>query len=222
MSRTMQSRPTWRALLAGCALVVFGAPVYGAGQETALDRYLAGLSTWSATFAQDTRDASGKEIGADSGKLIIVRPGKFRLESSLDDSGVAGQLMVADGRNLWRLDRDLEQATVRPLDESLSQSPAMLLAGSTSLRASFDVSADGRRDGLEWVNVKPKQAQSDFREAQFGFRNRQLVRIVTVDKMGQSSTLSFADVQRNVPINPKLTEFVLPEGVDLIGRPVPP
>lgn len=222
MSSTVQPRSTWRALLAGCALVVSGAPVHGAAPDTVLDRYLAGLTTWSADFAQETLDAKNNEIGADSGRLIIVRPGKFRLESSLDDSGVAGQLMVADGHNLWRLDRDLEQATVRPLDESLSQSPAMLLAGGTSLRASFDVSADGRRDGLEWVKVKPKQAQSDFREAQFGFRNRELSRIVTVDKMGQRTTLNFTDVQRNIPFNSNLTEFVLPEGVDLIGRPVVP
>jgi outer membrane lipoprotein carrier protein len=222
MSRTVQSRTTWRALLASCALVVFGAPVYGAAPDTVLDRYLAGLTTWSAAFTQVTLDVSEKEIGADSGRLMIVRPGKFRLESSLDDSGVARQVMVADGRNLWRHDLDLDQATVRPLDESLSQSPAMLLAGGTSLRASFDVSANGRRDGLEWVTVKPKQAQSDFREAQFGFRNRELARIVTLDKMSQRTTLNFTDVQRNVPFNPKLTEFVLPEGVDLIGRPVPP
>jgi outer membrane lipoprotein carrier protein len=217
----MQLRLTGRALLASCALVMLGARAHGA-QDTALDTYLAGLTTWSAAFTQDVRDANGKVVDTDRGRLTIVRPGKFRLESSMDESGTAAQLMVADGRNLWTHDLDLDQATVRALDESLSQSPAMLLAGSASLRASFDVSADGRRDGLDWVKVKPKQSQSDFREAQFGFRNRELSRIAIIDKLGQRSTLSFTGVRRNVPVDPKLTEFVLPEGVDLIGKPVGP
>ncbi|HUG72835.1 MAG TPA: outer membrane lipoprotein chaperone LolA [Steroidobacteraceae bacterium] len=217
----MQLRLIRRALLASCVLVMLGARAQGA-QDTALDTYLADLTTWSAAFTQDVRDANGKVVDTDRGRLTIVRPGKFRLESSLDESGTAAALMVADGRNLWTHDLDLDQATVRALDESLSQSPAMLLAGSASLRASFDVSADGRRDGLDWVKVKPKQSQSDFREAQFGFRNRELSRIVIFDKLGQRSTLSFTGVRRNVPVDPKLTEFVLPEGVDLIGKPVGP
>ena len=41
----------------------------------------------------------------------------------------------------------------------------------------------------------PKDAQSDFREARFGFRAGELQRLVVVDKLGQRSTLMFSDVQ---------------------------
>jgi outer membrane lipoprotein carrier protein len=224
MNRFLQFPSAWRAWLAGCALAVLAAPAQAAqaAQDTVLDTYLAGLTTWSAEFTQDTRDEHGKEVQADRGRLTIVRPGKFRMETSLDAKGVAAQLMVADGRNLWRHDRDLAVVEVRPLGDALAQSPAMLLAGGANMRANFDVSADGRRDGHEWVKVKPKLSQSDFHEAQFGFKGRELARIVIIDKLGQRTTLDFTGVRRNVAVDPKLTEFVEPEGVDLIGKPVAP
>ena len=56
-------------------------------------------------------------------------PGKFRWESAPEGAEPGAQLLVADGRNLWFMDRDLQQATVRPLDQALPQSPALLLAG---------------------------------------------------------------------------------------------
>ncbi|MET0281342.1 MAG: outer membrane lipoprotein chaperone LolA [Steroidobacteraceae bacterium] len=193
-----------------------------AADTTALDGYLAGLSTWSGNFTQSVEDAQARQLGQGSGRLLIVRPGKFRWESSPAGAASAAQLLVADGRNLWFLDRDLDQATVKPLSEALPQSPAMLLAGGAELRAAFSVQPNGRRDGMEWVRVLPKDAASDFREALFGFKGRELARLVIVDKLGQRSTLVFNAVRRNAPVDPALTEFVLPPGVDLIGKPVQP
>lgn len=209
-------------MLAAVAATAATTPVAAAAETTALDTYLADLSTWSATFTQKVRNARGEQVGSGSGRLIIVRPGKFRWESMLAGEEEPSQLMVADGRNLWFLDYDLEQATVRPLEEALSRSPAMLLAGGTGLRAEFEVAADGRRDGLEWVRVRPRRGESDFREALFGFRGRELAQLVIIDKLAQSTTLGFGEVRRNATLDPGLTSFVLPEGVDLIGAPVAP
>jgi len=205
-------------LLSGSAMSMSAA----AADTTALDGYLAGLSTWSADFTQTVVDAKGKSAGGGSGKLLIVRPGKFRWESAPDGADGSAQLLIADGRNLWSLDRDLDQATVKPQADVLPQSPAMLLAGGAELRSAFNVQANGRRDGLDWVRAQPRDAASDFREAQFGFKGRELARLVVIDKLGQRSTLTFTKVQRNAPVAPAMTEFQLPQGVDLIGKPVPP
>jgi outer membrane lipoprotein carrier protein len=193
-----------------------------AADSTALDGYLQGLTTWSADFTQSVQDARGKSAGAGRGKLLIVRPGRFRWESAPDGAADAVQLLVADGRNLWFLDRDLEQATVKPLKDALPQSPAMLLAGGADLRAAFSTQSNGKRDGFDWVRVLPKDAQSDFREALFGFKGKELLRLVIIDKLGQRSTLVFSAVKRNAPVEPSLVQFTLPKGVDLIGTPVPP
>jgi outer membrane lipoprotein carrier protein len=188
---------------------------------TALDSYLAGLTTWQGNFTQTVVDSRGKRIGSGRGRLVIVRPGKFRWESAPEGAEDAVQLLIADGRNLWFLDRDLDQATVKPQQEALPQSPAMLLAGGADLRAAFKVTAGGRRDGLEWVNARPLDAQSDFREARFGFRGKELQQLVVVDKLGQRSTLIFRDAQRNLVVDAAVVSFALPKGVDLIGKPLP-
>lgn len=208
--------------LAGGLLLALLAATGRAAEPTALDGYLAGMNTWSASFVQTVEDTRGKRVGTGKGRLIIVRPGRFRWESTPDGAGDAAQLLVADGANLWFLDTDLAQATVKPLAEALPQSPAMLLAGGQDLRRAFGVKSDGRRDGLDWVQVKPNDAQSDFSEARFGFRGQELARLLIIDKLGQRTTLQFSDVRRNASIDPALVRFQLPEGVDLIGRPVVP
>jgi outer membrane lipoprotein carrier protein len=210
----------WRLLLAGLACVACG-PALAAATGSALDEYLAGLNTWSASFTQSAQDARGKPASSGRGRLVIVRPGRLRWESAPEGAAEPVQLLVVDGRNLWFLDRDLDQATVKPLQDALSQSPMLLLAGGADLHAAFNIQPNGRRDGLDWVRALPKDAQSDFREALFGFKGKELQRLVIVDKLGQRSTLAFSGVQRNAPVDPQLMQFTLPKGVDLIGTPVP-
>lgn len=214
-----------RRVLALCTAVCLAGSVVVRAKDsgaTALDEYLAGLTSWSASFTQAVVDAHGKQVGTGRGRLIVVRPGKFRWESAPDGAEDAAQLLVADGRNLWFYDRDLAQATVKPQAAALPQSPAMLLAGGSELRTSFRVQSDGQQGGLAWVRAEPMDAQSDFREARFGFRGRDLAQLVVVDKLGQRSTLKFSAVTRNAPIAPELVSFVLPAGADLIGQPLAP
>lgn len=219
MNDTRRVRLLRRLWMAGCAALLL--PSLAAAQ-TALDTYRNGLSTWSADFTQATVDERGKAGDQGAGKLLIVTPCKFRWETSPERGEPPVQLIIADGSNVWILDHDLEQATVEPQDEAMRQSPAMLLACGAGLRDAFTVTADGRRDGHEWVKVQPKDAASDFSEALFGFKGRELARLVILDKWGQRSTLSFTNVRRNAAVDPALVRFTLPQGVDLIGKPVEP
>lgn len=207
-------------LLALCTVYIELAIAQGAA-ATALDRYLDGLTTWSAQFQQEVHDARGRKVGEGSGRFLVVRPGRFRWESAPVGAGPAAQLLVADGRNLWFYDRDLEQATVRPLASSLPQSPAMLLAGGSGLTEAFDVKADGRQGDLDWVKVLPRDSGSDFREARFGFRGRELVQLEITDKLGQRSVLRFSSVLRNPKVDPSEVRFQPPPGVDVIGTALP-
>jgi outer membrane lipoprotein carrier protein len=205
-------------------LAAFSLSAMAADGGTPLDGYLAGLTTWSADFTQSltTKDARGRTTESDAGRgrLTIMRPGRFRWEYAPAGAPDGAQLMVADGRDLWSLDRDLEQATRKPLKDALQQAPVMLLAGDASLQVNYNIQPDVRRNGLEWARVTPKDKQSDVREAHFGFKGKELVRLEIVDKLGQRSTLVFSNVQRNAAVDPKLMQFTLPPGVDLIGEPV--
>lgn len=194
-------------------------PQSSASRSTVLDRYLDGLKTLRVDFAQISTDARGRETQRATGILTVVRPGRFRWELTPADSD-ATQLMVADGRNLWFYDRDLEQVSVRPAESALTATPATLLSSTGDLRTVFKVAAGGRADGLEWVVVTPIATDADFREARLGFVRDELRQMVLKDKLGQTSTLAFAKAERNGTVPESAVTFVPPAGADVIGTPV--
>lgn len=208
------------ALLLGClALAGVAGAAPAASASTPLDAYFDGLTTLRATFTQRVKDARGKEVDRSTGTLVVSRPGKFRWEIH-PQAGGAGQLLVADGKNVWFLDRDLEQVTVKPVDAALSSTPAMLLSGAADLRQSFTLSSAGARDGLDWVLVEPRQGEADFRRALFGFNKGNLQRMIIDDRLGQTATIDFASVTRNAKVAPDEVSFTPPAGADVIGKPV--
>jgi outer membrane lipoprotein carrier protein len=191
-----------------------------AAASTPLDSYLDDMKTLRASFVQTLADAHGKEIDRSTGTLIVSRPGKFSWEIHPQGSGAdSGQLMVADGRNLWFLDRDLQQVTVKPADAALSATPAMLLSGTVDVRKNFTITPAPKRDGLDWVLVEPHGTDADFRHALMGFDGKDLKRMILEDKLGQTATVMFDHVERNGKVAPEEVSFTLPAGVDVIGTP---
>jgi outer membrane lipoprotein carrier protein len=206
---------------------------------TPLDRYLKNLKTLRVTFLQTVADAHGTEVGRSTGTLIVERPGKFSWDihpqSVAQDASAgsgqsasapqasapgSGQLMVSDGRNLWYLDRDLEQVTVRPVTAALSATPAMLLSGTVDVHEHFTESLVGMREGLNWVYVEPRSTEADFKSALFGFDAKgTLQRMILEDKLGQVVTIMFQTVAVNVSVPDKDLTFTPPPGADVIGTP---
>jgi chaperone LolA len=187
---------------------------------TLLDRYLEGLQTLRANFSQTLTDAHGAEIDRGAGTLVVLRPGKLRWE--LRPQGAregAVELMVADGKNVWFYDRDLAQVSVKPIDAGLSGTPAMLLSGAVDVRRNFVLSDAGEREGLNWVAVEPRAADSDFRRARLGFAHGDLTRMILDDKLGQTATIVFDHAVRNGPVAAEEVSFTPPAGVDVIGTP---
>jgi len=200
--------------------VVPAAWTAAAPAATPLDAYLDDMKTLRATFLQTLADAHGKEIDRATGTLIVSRPGKFSWEIHPQGSAPnSGQLMVADGRNLWFLDRDLDQVTVKPADAALSATPAMLLSGTVDVRKNFTIQNAPKRDGLDWVLVEPHGSEADFREALMGFDGKELKKMILEDKLGQTATVMFDHVERNGKVAPEEVSFTPPAGVDIIGTP---
>jgi outer membrane lipoprotein carrier protein len=191
-----------------------------AADFTPLDRYLDGLKSLRAEFAQTLVDSRNQVVDRSTGTLVVLRPGKFRWEVTPQGAKKENaQLLVADGRNVWFFDRELEQVTVKPEDAALSSTPAMLLSGAGDFRKSFTVESAGERDGLEWVLVEPRGAEADFRRALLGFKQAQLTRMIIDDKLGQTATVEFKSIARNEPVAPADVSFAPPAGVDVIGTP---
>jgi outer membrane lipoprotein carrier protein len=212
-----------RAALA-LLVTLLGNAAWGAAPNgvTLLDRYLEGLQTLRANFSQTLSDAHGAEIDHGAGTLVVSRPGKLRWE--LRPQGTregAGELMVADGKNVWFYDRDLAQVSVKPIDAGLSGTPAMLLSGAVDVRRNFVLKDDGEHEGLNWVSVEPRAADSDFRRARLGFAHGDLTRMVLDDKLGQTASIVFDHAVRNGPVAADEVSFTPPVGADVIGTPRP-
>jgi outer membrane lipoprotein carrier protein len=198
--------------LAGLAL---GAGSLGFATPTSdVDKYLAGLATWSADFKQTIDDGHGKIMRSAAGKLYLQKPGKFRW----DYVEPSEQLILADGKHIWFYDKDLQQANLRDMDASLSSTPAVLLSGGGSVGTQFDVTALPPSDGMEWYQLIPKRSDTDFQLVRIGFTKGDLTSMFLADKLNQVTQLSFSHSQRNAKFAPDLFTFVPPKGVDVIGR----
>ena len=217
----MTSRMIRRIVLSTRGLAgLLSALAFGTGvqAQTPLDTYLTQLKTLRADFAQTVTDGKG-EVQKAHGTLIIVRPGRFRWELTPD--GGSPQLMVADGKNLWFYDRDLEQVSVKAATAALTATPAGLLSGDGNIRELFTVSSAGKSDGFDWVLVKPRESDADFREARLGFGPSELKRMVLKDKLGQTVRLDFSKSERNPSVAESEVKFTPPPGADVIGTPTP-
>ncbi len=219
-----RARQAWRCASASTpalVLLLTLAPFSTALAADALDRFLAGLTSWRAPFTQEVVDSAGKSVERGSGTLLVGRPGRFRWEYTPHDAGA--QLLIADGRNLWFYDQELQQATVKPASSALAETPVVLLSGSDAeMHAAFEIVAQPTRAGLAWVKVTPRTATADFASAELGFRDTQLQRLRIHDRLGQIVTLTFTRSARNSPLQDSELQFVPPAGVDVIGTAVAP
>jgi outer membrane lipoprotein carrier protein len=195
-------------------LALLSAPACFASPTTEVEKYLNGLASWSADFKQTIDDGHGKIVRSAAGKLSLQKPGKFRW----DYAEPSEQLILADGKQIWFYDKDLQQANVRNMDASLANTPAVLLSGSGSLSSQFDVTALPPSDGLEWYQLIPKNPDTDFQLVRIGFRGGELATMFLADKLNQVTQLTFSNSKRNAKFAPDLFTFVPPPGVDVIGR----
>jgi outer membrane lipoprotein carrier protein len=207
-----------RLILPLALLVVGSAQAAG---RTALDVWLDGLRSLRTDFTQRVQDAQGHAASGSTGRLLVLRPGRFRWQTGGAGSGDAdaGQLMVADGRNLWFYDSDLMQVQVKSQGDALSATPMLLLSGGADVRQAFDISSAGAHDGLTWVRVKPVSGEADFRQAMLGFGGNDLRQMVLEDKLGQVMTLVFEHMQRNAAVSDAEVSFTPPPDADVIGTP---
>lgn len=201
------------SLVALSALLV--APLSYAGEgEQRLAGFLKGLSTIKAAFVQTLNNASGELIEKSEGIMAVERPGNFRLEYQ----NPYEQLYVADGKNLWFYDRDLEQVTVKPQAESLGSTPALLLSSTEPLANNFEIRELGEHEGFFWLELNPKDVDSNFDFVKLALDGDTLRAMEMVDGFGQATRLYFDPMVRNPKLEQDIFRFTPPPGVDVIGE----
>jgi outer membrane lipoprotein carrier protein len=174
----------------------------GPGRQ-ALDDFLDGLSTLQAKFEQSVLDTENATTGQMFGLFLLERPGHFRW----DYVAPRKQVILADGRDVWIIEEDLKQVTRHYQKWALKGTPAAFLAMDESVETDFEIVEIGERRGLQWLELIPRNPESDLNRVLLAFADKELRHMELNDKFGQISRFRFFEVQRNVPIDPALFEY---------------
>ncbi len=175
--------------------------------------YFSALKTFEANFTQRVVDANGELVQESGGQVWISKPGRFRWNYSTPHH----QVIVADGKRLWNYDADLEQASVSPIDETLTSTPAMLLSGLRPLSEVMNTTSIGNTGGVDWFRLQPKGQDAAVEAVRIGLRKDRLEVIEVRDGFGNQTRIRFSDIRLNQPLDPALFRLELPPGTDVIG-----
>lgn len=196
--------------LLSVALPLSAAPSGGVARMHA---FLEDVHSLKADFTQVVLDSNLKQVKQSTGMLSIKRPGRFRWDYLKPNA----EIIVADGKRLWLYDVDLQQVTVKPLNDTLAASPAVLLSGSNDVEKSFSVEDLGEKDGLQWVSLVPKVKDTDFDNVKLAFKGDDVAVMELKDNLGSLTRITFSRVQRNVSVPDDTFNFTPPKGADVIG-----
>jgi outer membrane lipoprotein carrier protein len=176
--------------------------------------YVRTTQSARADFEQKVYDRASRLVQESKGSFAFLRPGRFRWTYAKPHP----QLIVGDGERVWIHDEDLNQVTVRRMAAALGSSPAALLAGSSDIERAFELSEAGTKDGLEWLEARPRQREAGFERIRLGMGVAGVEAMELSDHFGQTTVLRFRNVTRNPRIDPATFRFTPPEGADVLGQ----
>jgi outer membrane lipoprotein carrier protein len=169
------------------SLAIF--PVHAGVALERLQGFFKEVHSLQGDFTQTTFDQHNHISQRSQGTFAIQRPGKFHW----DYTAPYQQLIVANNKKVWLYDSELEQVTVKRLDEAAV-------------------------DDLEWVELTPHEKNTSFEHIRLGFDQHNLRTMELIDNFGHTTRLEFSHVQRNPQLATSLFEFTPPPGVDVIGE----
>ncbi|MBL8522025.1 MAG: outer membrane lipoprotein chaperone LolA [Betaproteobacteria bacterium] len=197
----------------GCAVVVALTAIPAFANALAdFDAFVSQTQTGRATFEQTVTDARGKVTQRSNGQFSFVRPGKFRW--SYDKPA---QLIVGDAGRVTFFDPDLNQVTIRKLEQAFSSTPAALLSGKNDIATAFTLVAQPDADGLRWLEAIPRSKDAGIEKIRMGFAKGELTTMELGDAFGNKTRLAFARFEKNARIPASDFAFTPPKGADVIG-----
>ena len=191
------------------------APLLAESPAARVKAFVDGTKTFRARFTQSViGKKSGKKPQVSSGVVTLSRPGKFRWQIEQPYE----QLMLSDGHKVWLYDPELKQVTVQRANQTLTGTPAALLAGDSAIDKNFTLNEAGSREGRDWIEALPKNQEASFSRILLGFKGDALQVMELSDNFGQTTHILFSTLERNPVLPPSTFNFTVPSGVDVVGE----
>ncbi|TXL00520.1 outer membrane lipoprotein carrier protein LolA [Methylococcaceae bacterium HT1] len=164
-----------------------------------------------AKFTQVSLDELGKVMQTSQGDFYLQQPGKFRWNYN---KPYEQQIVSKDGK-VWFYDADLEQLIIKKIDQSIGDTPALLLSGSVDLNEKYTIVKQRQEGDILWLKLTPKNTDSSFKYILVGLKGDMLYGMELSDNFGQLTQIIFSDVTMAKSLAPDLFEFIVPEGTDV-------
>lgn len=214
----MRFRSPVRSWWAACRkmpwlLLVLSQPLMaGPAPVDRLRAFLATARTLQAEFTQVQIGADGNPVGKKgTGTFYLERPGKFRWNYTAPFH----QEIVSGAGKVSFYDADLEQVTVKRLNEAIGSTPALLLSGEVSLEDNFRIEDQGTDEGMSWIRLVPKSEEGGFKYVLIGLDGNTLGGMELSDNFGQLTRIYFSKVKTGARLSPDIFKFTPPKGVDV-------
>ncbi|MBQ0719190.1 MAG: outer membrane lipoprotein chaperone LolA [Gammaproteobacteria bacterium] len=181
-----------------------------------LKALLKPLLTLRADFSQRIFSADGYEIQHSQGEMHVARPGKLRWVIAPPME----QWLISDGSTLWLYDPDLEQVIIRPFQQSVADTPAMLFGGGADqLEESYTVTVSSEAGAIAY-HLKPIVSTGLYEQITLLFVGETPSQIIIVDSLAQRTDIILSNVQRNAALSAEASDalfnFIPPPGVDIL------
>lgn len=190
-----------------------------------LDKVRDGLSALSASFQQYEVDANDRKSEVLTGVVWLRAPDQFKWQYQEP----VPQLIMANGKQVWVYDEDLEQVTVK--QQRSQQNPIYVLLNKELSEKNYQISYDqstqsthqfgDKQVSLQWVKMTPLQSSEEVKEVYLGIRDNQLSVLKLKNQLDNVVVFEFDEVKRNPQLAQSFFTFIVPEGTDVIRESAP-
>jgi outer membrane lipoprotein carrier protein len=211
------------SFLLNCLVVALGVQGPAAQPEAealarALQQKYETVRDFSADFTHTYEGGVLRKKTVERGRVLVSKPAKMRWTYTEPEEKV----FVSDGRKLYSyipVDKQVYVSTVPPDDQA--PTPMLFLSGKGNLVRDFVATATSVPDapsGTVSLKLTPRRTERDYEWlALVVDRNTlQLRMLVSVDRQGGRSAITFANLRENTGISDREFVFKIPRGVDVI------
>ena len=119
---------------------------------------------------------------------------------------------------------DLQQVTVREVNDSLFDTPAGLLfssgpGASKLLKKRYSLISAPQKDNLRWVLARPKNISNENPTIELGINSSgHLSQLISVDVFGRSSRIKLKNISWNEIVKDVAFVPIIPSGVEFLKQ----
>jgi len=171
-----------------------------------------------ADFVQEVTSATLGQTFRSRGQVFFKKPGRMRWEFTEPQ-----QLLIADGSALWLYQPSERQVVKTPFQHAFSsQTPISFLTGVGRLEEDFSVLPQGETSSVYQLRLTPKQAAEaiGLLDIEVSKETFDILRALITDPLGNTTQVSFTNIDRETALGDDLFRFELPPGIDLV-EPLP-